>query len=43
MQVGEFAPDVVFTTASREEFSLKDFVGSKNIILAFYPRAFTGG
>ncbi len=43
MQVGEFVPDVVFTTPAREEIRLKDFVGKKNIVLAFYPRAFTGG
>ena len=37
------APDVTFTTADRTEVPISSFKGQKNVVLAFYPRAFTGG
>ena len=41
-EVGAKAPDVMFRQG-REEFRLLDFVGEKNLVLAFYAAAFTGG
>ena len=37
------APDVKFMTADRQEIVLSSFKGQQNVVLAFYPRAFTGG
>jgi peroxiredoxin len=46
LKVGEMAPD--FTVSARsntsgKEIKLSDFRGKKNVILAFFPAAFTGG
>jgi hypothetical protein len=46
LKEGDMAPD--FTIAARmntsgKEIKLSDFRGKKNVILAFFPAAFTGG
>lgn len=46
LKVGDTAPD--FTIPARgntsgKEIKLSDFRGKKNVILAFFPAAFTGG
>lgn len=46
LKEGETAPD--FTIPARmntsgKEIKLSDFRGKKNVILAFFPAAFTGG
>lgn len=41
LKVGDKAPDFTLFDTDRKERSLKEFVG-KNVILAFYPGAFTG-
>lgn len=46
LKEGETAPD--FTVPARmntsgKEIKLSDFRGKKNVILAFFPAAFTGG
>ncbi len=46
LKVGDTAPD--FTVAAKsntsgKEIKLSDFRGKKNVILAFFPAAFTGG
>lgn len=46
LKVGEEAPD--FTVSARssssgKEVKLSDFRGKKNVILAFFPAAFSGG
>lgn len=46
LKVGEEAPD--FTVAARsnssgKDIKLSDFRGKKNVILAFFPAAFSGG
>ncbi len=46
LKEGDMAPD--FTISARmntsgKEIKLSDFRGSKNVILAFFPAAFTGG
>ena len=39
--IGESAPNFTLKNTSKEEVSLADYAG-KNVILAFYPGAFTG-
>ena len=46
LKVGDTAPD--FTIAARsnttgKDIKLSDYRGKKNVILAFFPAAFTGG
>ena len=46
VKVGEMAPDftlLAFDGKDLKKFSLKDYRGKKNIALAFYVFAFTGG
>lgn len=40
---GAPAPDVTFTTPDRQEVPVSSFKGKQTLVLAFYPRAFTGG
>lgn len=42
LQAGQPAPDVTFRQG-RDEIKLLDFKGLKNVVLAFYGSAFTGG
>jgi len=42
LQIGSNSPDVTFRQG-REKVSLTDFLGDKNVVLAFYAAAFTGG
>ena len=46
LKVGDQAPD--FTVSARmnttgKDIKLSDFRGKKNVVLAFFPAAFTGG
>ena len=43
LKVGDTAPDFTLTDATGKEVKLSDFRGKKNIVLAFYVLAFTGG
>jgi peroxiredoxin len=46
LKVGDMAPDftvVANNTSNRTAVKLSDFRGKKNVILAFFPAAFTGG
>lgn len=43
LKVGDRAPDFVLTNTTGEEVRLGDFRGKKNVALAFYVLAFTGG
>ena len=42
LQAGGLAPDVTFRQG-RDEIKLLDFKGQKNVVVAFYASAFTGG
>ena len=42
VEVGEKAPDFTLVNQDREKVSLSDY-GGENVVLAFYPGAFTGG
>ncbi len=43
LKVGDPAPDFTLIDTNRKEVKLSDFKGKKNIVLAFYVLAFTGG
>lgn len=43
VKVGDMAPDFTLLDTSRKPVSLHDFRGKKNVALAFYIFAFTGG
>ena len=43
VKVGDMAPDFTLLDTSRKSISLHDFRGKKNVALAFYIFAFTGG
>ena len=42
VDVGQEAPDFTLTSADNEKVSLSSFRGQKNVVLVFYPWAFTG-
>ncbi|MBI3058572.1 MAG: redoxin domain-containing protein [Deltaproteobacteria bacterium] len=41
--VGEKAPEFALPVSRDQKVGLNDFLGKKNVILAFYPLDFTGG
>ena len=43
LKVGDSAPDFTLTDTEGQKVSLSDFRGKKNVVLAFYVLAFTGG
>ena len=43
LKVGQPAPEFVLTDTEGKEVKLSDFKGKKNVVLAFYVLAFTGG
>jgi cytochrome oxidase Cu insertion factor (SCO1/SenC/PrrC family) len=43
LKVGDAAPDFALRDTAGKEVKLSDFKGKKNVILAFYVFAFTGG
>ena len=43
IKVGQMAPDFKLTDQNGKEVSLSEFRGKKNVALAFYVFAFTGG
>jgi peroxiredoxin len=43
LKVGDEAPDFTLRDQNNKEVKLSDFKGKKNVILAFFPAAFTGG
>jgi len=43
VKVGDMAPDFTLLDTHRNQVSLHDFLGKKNVALAFYIFAFTGG
>lgn len=43
LKVGMIAPDFTLKDESGTERRLSDYLGKKNIVLAFYPKDFTGG
>lgn len=43
VKVGDMAPDFTLTDQNGNKVSLHEFKGKKNVALAFYVFAFTGG
>lgn len=43
IKVGDMAPDFTLQDQNGNKVSLRDFKGKKNVALAFYIFAFTGG
>ncbi len=43
LKAGLPAPDFTLTDTEGKEVKLSDFKGKKNVVLAFYVLAFTGG
>jgi cytochrome oxidase Cu insertion factor (SCO1/SenC/PrrC family) len=43
LKVGQPAPDFTLTDTTGKPVKLSDFRGKKNVVLAFYVLAFTGG
>lgn len=42
MQIGDMAPDFELPSQNVEKIKLSDFRGKKNVVVVFYPAAFTG-
>lgn len=42
-QVGDEAPDFTMTGSDGKTYKLSDFKGKQAVVVAWYPRAFTGG
>ena len=43
LKVGQAAPDFSLNATDGKTYKLSDFKGKKNVVLAFYVLAFTGG
>ena len=43
LKVGMAAPDFTLNDGNGTSHSLRDYLGKKNVVLAFYPKDFTGG
>jgi len=43
LKVGDKAPDFALKDTNWKDAKLSDFLGKKNVVLAFYILAFTGG
>jgi|HubBroStandDraft_5_1064220.scaffolds.fasta_scaffold352747_2 peroxiredoxin len=43
LKVGDVAPDFTLKDNNNKDVKLSDFRGKKNVVLAFFPAAFTGG
>jgi peroxiredoxin len=43
LKVGDLAPDFTLPATDGKTYRLSDFRGQKNVVLAFYVLAFTGG
>ncbi|TMA12252.1 MAG: redoxin domain-containing protein [Deltaproteobacteria bacterium] len=41
--VGDRAPDFSLPVTREQKVGLRDFLGKKSVVLAFYPLDFTGG
>jgi peroxiredoxin Q/BCP len=43
LKVGDAAPDFTLKGTDGKDYKLSEFKGKKNVVLAFYVLAFTGG
>jgi peroxiredoxin Q/BCP len=43
VEVGDMAPDFSLPATNGKTVTLAQYKGKSNVVLAFYPKAFTGG
>jgi peroxiredoxin len=43
LKVGDMAPDFTLPSTSGKKVTLSDYRGKANVVLAFFPAAFTAG
>jgi len=43
LRVGDSAPDFKLTGSDEKTYSLADFRGKQPVVVAWFPKAFTGG
>jgi len=43
LKVGDEAPDFTLPATTGKQIKLSDYRGKANVVLAFFPAAFTGG
>ena len=43
LKVGDMAPDFDLPSTQGKKIKLSDYRGKKNVVVAFFPAAFTGG
>jgi peroxiredoxin Q/BCP len=43
LKVGDKAPDFILKSTEGKDVKLSSFKGKQTVVLAFYPKAFTGG
>ena len=43
LEVGDKAPDFSLQGSDGNTYSLSQFLGEKPVVIAFFPKAFTGG
>jgi peroxiredoxin len=43
LKIGEAAPDFSLSATTKEKIALSDYLGKKNIVVAFYGMDFTPG
>jgi peroxiredoxin Q/BCP len=43
LEVGDKAPDFSLPGSDGETYTLSQFLGEKPVVIAFFPKAFTGG
>jgi hypothetical protein len=43
LEVGDKAPDFTLQASDGQTYSMSQFMGEKPVVIAFFPKAFTGG
>jgi peroxiredoxin Q/BCP len=43
LEVGDAAPDFSLTASDGKAYTLRQFKGRQAVVIAFFPKAFTGG
>jgi thioredoxin-dependent peroxiredoxin len=43
LAVGDAAPDFTLSASTGKSVKLSDYLGKRKVVLAFFPKAFTGG
>ena len=43
LKVGDKAPNFTMTGSDGEEYTLEQYKGKKGVVIAWFPKAFTGG